>query len=108
MKNPLKLPVDIRLRIVRNLRALREAMKDVDSVKDQLIKTHGKNDSISPEMPGWEPFRVAHEELMGLQTPVAIETVTVSDLDIETNELPLSLIDQWMASEDALAKEVES
>lgn len=96
----LKLDLPVRMKLVRNMRLVREASRDIGKVKDNLIRSHGNKDSITPEDEGWEEFQSQYDALMELDTHIELQPVELSDLNPEENQLPLSVIDMALQLEE--------
>ena len=105
-KTPLTLTPKVRLSLVRNMRALREAAKDVQEARDGLIRTHSMGGtSIDPGSAGWEAFVADAKELSAASTDITLEPVSITDLNFEVNSYPLAVMEFFLSQEEVAIKQ---
>uniref|UniRef100_A0A6M3KVN9 Uncharacterized protein n=1 Tax=viral metagenome TaxID=1070528 RepID=A0A6M3KVN9_9ZZZZ len=84
-----KLPVKTSLAVLRLIRKLDEFLIPVETVRDGLIRTYGKetkegNFTVMPGDENWSKFNKEYGELMTQTSEVVFEVVTLPDtLEIE-------------------------
>ncbi len=73
------LPVPKRLEFIKLRKAIGVAFDSFNELRNDLIKEHGEDGRISPEMEGWPTFQAAYQELLMLDVEVPVTPVCMAD-----------------------------
>ena len=80
-----RLPVVAALKADRTLRALSAAWEPCEAIRKQLVQDHGEDHEggkrVMPGMAGWPAFVEAYNEMAAQEADVAVEPITVADVE---------------------------
>jgi len=77
-------PVKVSFALARLSRKLQEPYKDIEKVKDGLVRKYGKENAdskieLKPEDPNWEKFANEFNELMAQTTEIVFEKIQLPE-----------------------------
>lgn len=104
-RTPIRLvfPGAVRYKLAKNAKVLNEVVEVFQKVRDSLVEKYGtvneetKQSSIDPNGPNWKLFTKEAEQLLSEQEDLNIHTITLAELNLDGNPIPISIIDQIMA-----------
>jgi hypothetical protein len=82
----------VRYNIARNLRLLRTVLEEVEAMRVKLVKERlpsGASELTGPERADFEGH---FSEILQTETELALYTVTIAELDLDKNQIPLLLL----------------
>lgn len=89
---PFKLSVKTRVALARNLAVLRQTSAHAQEARDGLIRQYGENGEIKPGTPRFADFLDAANLLMNSDAEVKLEDITISDLNLDENDIPIDAL----------------
>jgi hypothetical protein len=103
-KNPIRLifPGAVRFKIAKNLKELTTVNDDFSKKRTALVEEFGTAPEgstikeMEPNSPNWHEFREKGEAILQEKVDVPLKTLTLDELDLDSNPIPISVLDLLM------------
>lgn len=89
-----RLPPRAALKLKRIIRELAPLFDDLTSERNELIRKHGENGQINPNMEGFEAFSADDKILLETTAEITVDKLTIADLgDIPISAMEIDLLE---------------